>query len=124
MHPLHDYLAKHVSEKLKAKPVLVWYDTRQEFEQFIEEIRGGPPTSGALSNVMLGGAGVRIAEYAGSYFELRAIVEPFVAADDPDPLIIYLSGVEHDRRGSVLMGLEKAGQRNERPIKSISQKDI
>src|SRR6266446_5679896 len=121
MHPLHDYLAKQVSEKLKAKPILVWYDTRREFEQFIEEIRGGPPAPGELSNVTLGGTGVRLAQYSGSYFELRAIVEPFVTADGPDPLIIYLPGVEHDRRGSVLMELEKAGERYERSLKQLAR---
>src|SRR5262245_44305190 len=98
MHQLHDYLAKQVGEKLKAKPVLIWYDTRLEFGAFIEELRGVPPTPGELSTVALGGIDVRLAEYSGSYFELRAVVEPFVAADDPDPIIIYLSGVEHDRR--------------------------
>src|SRR6185295_15879782 len=103
MHPLHDYLAKQVSEKLKAKPVLVWYDTQQEFGPFIEELRGGPRIAGELSKIPLGGTGIRLAEYDGSFFELRAIVEPVVAEDDPGPLIIYLSGVEHDRRGSVLM---------------------
>src|SRR6266571_2577151 len=121
MHPMHDYLAKQVSEKLNAKPVLVWYDTRQEFGPFIEEIRGGSPAPGELSNVALSGTRVRLAEYAGSYFELRAIVEPFVAADEPDPLIIYLSGVEHDRRGSVLMELEKAGERYERSLKQLAR---
>jgi hypothetical protein len=121
MHPLHDYLAKQVSERLKAKPVLVWYDTRQEFGPFIEEIRGGPAASGDLSKVDLGGTGVRLAEYSGSYFELRAVVEPYVAADDPEPLIIYLSGVEHDRRGSVLMELEKAGERYERSLKQLAR---
>jgi hypothetical protein len=110
-----------VSERLKAKPVLVWYDTRQEFGEFIEEIRGGPPAPGELTKVTLTGTGVRLAEYSGSYFELRAIVEPFVAADDPDPLIIYLSGVEHDRRGSVLMELEKAGERYERSLKQLAR---
>ena len=121
MHPLHDYLAKQLSEKLKAKPVLVWYDPRQEFERFIEEIRGGPPAPGELSNVELGETNVKLAEYDGSFFELRAIVEPFVAADDPAPLIIYLAGVEHDRRGSVLMELEKAGERYERSLKQLAR---
>ena len=121
MHPLHDYLAKQVGEKLKAKPILVWYDARQEFQPFIEEIRGGPPAPGEVTNVGLGGTRVRLAEYSGSYFELRAMVEPLVSADDPDPLIIYLSGVEHDRRGSVLMELEKAGERYERSLKQLAR---
>jgi hypothetical protein len=120
MHPLHDYVAKQVSEKLKAKPVLVWYDTRQEFGPFIEEIRGGPAAPGGLANVKLDGTGVRLAEYFGSYFELRTIVEPFVATDDPDPLIIYIPGVDPDLRGSVLMELEKAGQRYEPSLKRLA----
>ena len=26
MHPLHDYVAKQLSEKLKSRKVVVWYD--------------------------------------------------------------------------------------------------
>ncbi|MBI4818830.1 MAG: Mu transposase C-terminal domain-containing protein [Deltaproteobacteria bacterium] len=28
MHPLHDYVASQLAEKLKARKVVVWYDPR------------------------------------------------------------------------------------------------
>ncbi len=40
MHPLHDYIAKQLAEKLKSRKVLVWYDMRREFAPFITEVRG------------------------------------------------------------------------------------
>ena len=41
MHPLHDYVAKQLAEKLKAKKLVVWYDARREFCPFVGEVRGG-----------------------------------------------------------------------------------
>ena len=35
MHPLHDHISKQLSEKLKARKVIVWYDARREFAPFI-----------------------------------------------------------------------------------------
>ena len=32
-HPLHEYIAKQLGEKLRAKKVVVWYDARSEFAQ-------------------------------------------------------------------------------------------
>jgi hypothetical protein len=55
----------------------------------------------------------RLAEYDVSMFELRAVVEPFVCGDVPECVVLYLPGCERDRRGSVLMELEKAGERYE-----------
>ena len=31
MHPLHDYIAKQLAERLKSKKLVVWYDARGEF---------------------------------------------------------------------------------------------
>ena len=32
MHPLHEYVAKQLAERLKGpRPVVVWYDVRREF---------------------------------------------------------------------------------------------
>lgn len=42
MHPLHDYVAKQLAEKLKSKKLVVWSDARGEFAPFIGEVRGGP----------------------------------------------------------------------------------
>ena len=73
-------------------------------------MRGGVRTSIEAMHVTIAGFGARLAEYDGSMFELRAAVEPFVCGDVPECVVIYLPGCERDRRGSVLMELEKAGE--------------
>jgi hypothetical protein len=109
MHPLHDYVAKQLAEKIKARGVVVWYDERSEFQPFVEELRGGPRSASESVAVTIAGAAAHLAEYAGSMFELRMTVEPRVCGDAPDPLVLYLPGVAHDRQASVLMELEEAG---------------
>jgi hypothetical protein len=76
MHPLHDHMAKQLTGKLKARRVVVWYDEPGEFRPFIDEVRGGPRKSAEPVAVTIGGTGVRLVEYDGSMFELRAAVEP------------------------------------------------
>ena len=87
MHPLHDYVAKQLAEKLKAKKVVVWYDARREFVPFIGEVRGGAEQERAVP-VTVGGVATRLAEYDGSMFELRAVVEPHVSGDAPESVMI------------------------------------
>lgn len=41
MHPLHDYVATQLAEKLKSRKIVVWYDVRREFAPFISEVREG-----------------------------------------------------------------------------------
>jgi hypothetical protein len=119
-HPLHDYVARQVAEKLKSRHVLVWYDLRREFSPFIDEIRVEPISAGELANSDINGMKTMLAEYSGSYFELRKMIEPVVAADEPQPLIIYIAGVEHDLRGSVFMELEKGGHCYEPSLKRLA----
>ena len=107
MHPLHDYVAKQLGERLKARRVVVWYDVRREFAAFVDEIRGG--SQSGVAAVMVAGSKAQLAEYGGSLFEIRAVAEPFVSSDIPETLVIYVPGMERDRRGSVLMELEEAG---------------
>ncbi len=56
MHPLHDYVAKQLAERLKARRVVVWYDVRREFAAFVDEIRGGPRSQSGVGPVMLAGS--------------------------------------------------------------------
>ncbi|MDP3950389.1 hypothetical protein, partial [Microbacterium sp.] len=121
MHPLHDYVANQLAEKLKSKKVVVWYDARREFAPFIEEVRGGIKTSSSAVSVTVEGVTTELVEYDGSMFELRAIVEPFVSGDDPDHVIIYIPGCERDRHGSVLMEIEKAGDCFEWSLKRLAR---
>ncbi len=121
MHPLHDYVAKQLAEKLKSKKLVVWYDARGEFASFIAEVRGGARTNSEPVPVSVAGIATRLAEYAGSMFELRAVVEPRVSGDSPESVVIYLPGCERDRRGSVLMELEKAGECYEPQLKRLAR---
>lgn len=121
MHPLHDYLAASLSDKLKARRVVVWYDVRREFVPFVEELRGGPNRPGNLATVCVGDTNAQLAEYDGSFFEVRAVVEPVVAADNPEPLLVYVPGVERDLKASVLMELEKAGECYQPQLKRIAR---
>lgn len=109
MHQLHEYVAKQLADKVKSRRVVVWYDERSEFQPFVDEVRGGPRASSEMVAVSISGVNAQLAQYAGSMFEIRALVEPHVRADNPGTVVIYIPGCTRDRRGSVLMELEKAG---------------
>jgi hypothetical protein len=121
MHPLHDYIVKQLAERLRSKKLVVWYDVRGEFAPFVAELRGGPRISRELVQVSVGGIAALLAEYAGSMFELRAIVEEHVGGDAPESFVIYLPGCERDRDASVLMELEKAGDCYEPQLRRVAR---
>jgi hypothetical protein len=121
MHPLHEYVEKQLAERIKSRRVVIWYDTRAEFALFIAELRGGPRTSNNLARVTVAGIDTKLAEYAGSMFELRALIEPDVSGDTAEPVVVYLPGCERDRRASVLMEIEKAGECYEPQLKRLAR---
>lgn len=121
MHPLHDYVANQLAHKLKSRRIVVWYDERSEFQPFVDEVRGGPRASSELAAVSVGGVVALLAEYAGSIFELRAVVEPHVRGDTPATIVVYMPGCARDRRASVLMELEKAGTAWEPQLKQLAK---
>jgi len=108
MHAFHSYLCDRLDEQLGKRSVVVFYDPRSEFLPFFER-ELVPEPADPLPRVTIGDRAVYLARYEGSFFGLRAAVEPIVAADKPAPLILYLPGVARDRLGSVLMELEKGG---------------
>jgi len=109
MHPLHDYVAKQLGEKVKSRSIVVWYDKDSAFGPFVGELRGKPRTSADPLPISVGGVSALLLEYAGSMFELRALAEPHVRADSPDAIVLYLGGCERNIGTSVLLELEKAG---------------
>jgi hypothetical protein len=121
MHPLHEYLVKQLVEKLRARRVVVWYDPRREFVPFIEELRGGPRTDHDAVDLIIGSFSVHVAENGTSLFELRAAVEPFISGDVPEYVLLYLPGCERDRKASVLMELEKGGDRYEPRLRDVAR---
>ncbi|AGP34449.1 PglZ domain-containing protein [Sorangium cellulosum] len=121
MHPLHDYVAKQLADKLKDRRVVVWYDERREFQPFVDEVRGGPRPASAPVQVAVAGTKASLAEYAGSLFELRAAVEPLVRGDKPETVVLYIPGLAHDAKASVLMELEKAGRTWKPELKQLAK---
>ncbi|ODT04862.1 MAG: hypothetical protein ABS52_01535 [Gemmatimonadetes bacterium SCN 70-22] len=121
MHTLHDYVAKQLADKIKSRRVVVWYDERGEFQPFVDEVRGGPRAVSDPVPVAVAGTKASLAEFSGSMFELRAIVEPHVSGDAPGAVVIYLPGVARDRHASVLMELEKAGTTWEPQLKQLAK---
>lgn len=121
MHPLHNYVAKQLAERIKERQVVVWYDEQSEFRSFMCELRGGPDSASRLVHSAISGLRATLVEYAGSLFELRSIVEPLVSKDKPETLVIYVPGVVHDAKSSVLMELEKAGRTWKPELKQLAK---
>lgn len=118
-HPLHEYIATQLEDKLTDRRVIVFYDPREEFRVFIREIGGHGDVEAHSAEV--GDIDVHLAEFQGSFFQLRFQVEPIVSQSQPDPLLIYVPGVERDRTESVLMELEKGGMCYEPQLKRLAR---
>ena len=118
-HSLHDYVADQLAGRLVERRIVVWYDPRSEFESFIGELNVGNDVS-APTPTVASGVEVAVARFDGSMYALRALVEPLVAGDDPEPLLIYLAGVERDLE-SPLMELETGGSRWEPQLRQLAR---
>jgi len=122
MHPLHDYISAQLAANLRRRHVVVWYDPRSEFASFVGELRTEAKALPlGLERVQIGNLDVSLAEFTGSYFELRQSIEPLVSTDEPATLLVYMPGVEHDRKGSVLTEVEKAGECWEPQLKRLAR---
>jgi len=109
MNPLYEYVEKLLMEHLKGRRVAVWYDPRREFDPFVDALPEQGDLKGSLPVVTIGGLSVILARFEESFFGIKAAVEPFVEKDLPDLTLMYLPGVTRDKKGSVLMELEKGG---------------
>lgn len=116
---LRDYITVQLGERVSERRVVVWYDPRSEFTTFIAELRG--PATDSQEPIDIAGAAVHLARYDGSFYALRLAAEPFVAGDEPQPLILYLPGLTADVHGSVLMELELAGCRWEPKLRQVAR---
>lgn len=115
MHALHEYLTHQLADLLTKRRVVVFYDPRVEFSPLIDELHARDDT------VEVSDVTAKLIRYNGSFFEIRAKAEPMVSVDQPEPLLIYVAGVERDRKGSVLMELELAGACYEPQLKRMAR---
>jgi hypothetical protein len=113
-HRLHQAIAAQLERHLKDHRVVVWYDTRSEFAGFIDELEI-KANAGGLPSVRIGGTTASLIQGARSgktsLVAIKLTVEPLVSLDLPDPVVIYLPGMEPDRQNSPIMELELAGIR-------------
>jgi hypothetical protein len=119
-HLLHSYIGDQLAERLARHRLVVWYDPRDEFATFIEEL-GGDADDPGPREVLLKETRVHFATYDGSLYSVRARVERLVSSDEIPAVLIYLAGVTRDTRGSVLMELELAGSRWEPQLKQLAR---
>jgi hypothetical protein len=108
MHPLHDYIAGQVAERLQDRRVVVMYDKREELRPFFSELVG-KPVSGVVTPVTIGNRKATLYIFDGSFLKVRFAVENLTAGDQAEETLIYVPGLERDAKGSLLMELEKAG---------------
>lgn len=121
MNPFYRYLEKLLAEHLKKHRVAVWYDPREEFVPFVKALPGHGDKENGVFKVTISDMEVSFAHFNGSFFGMKSAVEPFVDKDQPEPLLLYLPGVSRDKKGSVLMELEKGGECFEWQLKRLAR---
>jgi hypothetical protein len=121
MHPFHNYICQQLNDMLKKRGVVVFYDPRREFEPFFDrELKEVSTGYDGLTRVLVKDRLTFLARHEGSFLALRAAVEPVTDLDQPEPLVIYLPGIDRDRQMSVLMELEKGGTAYEPQLKRLA----
>jgi hypothetical protein len=114
MHPLHDYIASQIGDKIKSHRVVVMYDEREEYAPFFAEV-SGHASDGKLPVGLFGARHAKVARYQGSFLDLRYAVEEHTSGDDIEDVVIYVPGVPRDDKGSLLLELEKLGMHYAQP---------
>ena len=77
-HPLHDYIAGRIAEKVREHHVVVIYDHPEELRGFFAEAANEVDTKGRIAPLMLGEGSAQLFEVDGSFLAARAAepVEP------------------------------------------------
>jgi hypothetical protein len=109
MHPLHDYIASQISDRIKDRRVVIMYDKREEFRPFFAEIADGRSMNDGPAAVSFGRRKAHLYVFDGSFLKAHFAVEDLTNGDQPQDVVIYVPGVDRDAKGSLLMELEKAG---------------
>ena len=119
MHLLHDHLAQTIRGHLDKRRVVVLYDPRGEFGPFLDELAPSPGET--LPRAALDGLDTYVARFEGSYFGLRAAIEPVVREARPDPLLVYVPAPKPRREDSLLAELEEGGATYEPQLAGLAR---
>lgn len=106
-HLLHAYISRQLAVHLRERRVVVWFDPRAEFTSYVRELTDDAHES--VDQVEIDGVDASLIRGGDSLYELRATVEPLVASDEPDPVVIYVPHLG-STPGSPLKELEFAGR--------------
>lgn len=120
MHPLHQYIAGQLAEQIRQYGIVVWYDPSSEFQEFVDELRGRSSKEDVAA-VSIEEIPVHLLTFAGSFYELRLLAEPFTCGDEPEPMLLYIAGVAQNQHGSALMELEKSGHVFNKGLKRVAR---
>ncbi|ANP46080.1 PglZ domain-containing protein [Candidatus Viadribacter manganicus] len=108
MHPLHEHIGRLIGEQVRERKIVVIYDEKRQLTSFFDELVEG--RTGDLIDVTVGAARPKLHVCDGSFLKTRFAVEELVAGPIAPELLIYLPGMRHEPKMSLLAELEKAGK--------------
>ena len=106
---LFQLLASPLAKELRNRRVVLMFDPAEELRPFLDEVATEVPEPGGVGSIELGDMTVYWALAGPSLFQLRLALEPFVASERPEPLLVYLPKHEQGSAKVVLMELIHAG---------------
>src|SRR5258708_2643217 len=98
MHPLHDYIAGQIGDRLKARRVVVMYDKREELRPFFKELAKDGGGEGHLVPIKIGQQTAKLHIFDGSYLRTRMVVEDATQGDQPEPVVVYVPSLDRDAK--------------------------
>lgn len=140
-HSLHQHIASKLEGLLRERRVVVFYDLREEFRPFLDELDVVGTGVGDLPRVCVHDTLTHVARFEGSFFALKAAVEPILAAPRPEPVLIYVPGYAKERLGklrapatpnttqgkdvwNVLFELDCAGKSYEPSLRGLARNEL
>ena len=108
MHGLHQHIAQALDRLLRERRVVVFYDPHEEFAPFIAELEVVGTGLGDFPRVCIHDTRAHVARFDGSFFALKAALEPLLGAQRPEPVVVYVPGYATERLGK-LRGHASAG---------------
>ena len=141
MHGLHQHIATTLDRLLRERRLVVFYDPREEFGPFLDELGCDWSGVGDLQRVTIHATLTHVASFAGSHFSLKAAVEPLFASLQPEPILVYVPGHAKERLGrlrvaagastaqskdvwNVLFELDSAGTSYEPSLRGIARHEL
>jgi len=106
---LHRRLCQELAKQLSDHRVLLVFDPGQQLRPFLDDVASTEPSAAEPGALNLGEQQPSWVVAGSSLYQLRSQLEPLVAKDLPDPLLIYLPDRQEAEGRAVLLELIRAG---------------